>query len=83
MHYEEMAARLVKAHQDDVESVFEDLAQALRDGAGYVLIVLNPSGVKVTAGVVPGSSSETVRVKTSMRTLVHQIYSGRAHGSSS
>ncbi len=83
MHYEEMATRLEEAHQGDVESVFDDLAHALRDGAGYVIIVLNPSGVKVTAGVVPGSSSETIRVKTSMRTLVHQIYSGRAYESSS
>ncbi len=78
MHYEEMATRLDKAH---AESVFEDLAQALRDGAGYVLIVLNPDGIKVTPGVVPGSSQETIRVKTAMRTLSNQInqsYSGRA-----
>lgn len=82
MYYKEMATRLDEAHHDDVESVFEDLAQALRDGAGYVLIVLNPSGIKVTPGVVPGSSQETVRVKTAMRTLMHQINrsynSGRA-----
>ncbi len=86
MHYEEMAARLTEAHQDDVESVFLDLAQALRDGAGYVLIVLNPGGIKVTPGEVSGSSQETIRVKTAMRTLMQQInhsYSGRAHGSSS
>ena len=86
MHYEEMASRL--SHDmsyDDHRSVtiFDELAQALRDGAGYVIITLDPDGIKITAATIPGSSQETIRVKKALRTLRHQIYSGRANGPTS
>ncbi len=83
MHYEEMAARLEEAHEDDVEAVFENLAAALRDGQGYVLIILDPSGIKTIPAVVPGNSGATVNAKTTMRKIVQRVQSGRAHGPSS
>ncbi len=88
MHYEQLASIIEAATSKaalaaETSSVILELASALRDGQGYVLITLDPDGLKITAAVVPGSSSETIRAKKTLRTLRHQIYSGRANGPTS
>ncbi len=86
MHYEELATILDDAGMGQdraTKGMLMRLAEALRMGQGYVLITLDPDGVKVTSAEVPGSSSGTIRAKKTLRTLRHQIYSGRANGPTS
>ncbi len=80
MHYEELAS-IIEAATTKVTAL--ELARALRDGQGYILTTLDADGIKVTAATVPGSVGETIRAKKTLRTLRHQIYSGRANGPTS
>ncbi len=78
MHYEEMAQILEELAGVD-PAIFE-LAKALRDGQGYVAIILNPDGLKFVPAYVEGSSQQTIHAKTTLRTLASQVKSnsGRA-----
>ena len=77
MHYEEMA-QIIEDVGDDPAML--ELAQALRDGQGYVAIILNPDGLKSLPAYISGSSQQTIHAKTTLRTLVGRIRhnSGRA-----
>ncbi len=82
MHYEELAQILDRIILQDaaIGTTGRDLAQALRDGQGYVAIILNPDGLKFTAAYVKESSQQTIHAKTTLRKLASQIRSnsGRA-----
>ncbi len=77
MHYEEMA-QIIERATGDIAGL--ELAQALRDGQGYVAIILNPDGLKSAPAVVEGSSQQTIHAKSMLRGLVHKMTfnSGRA-----
>lgn len=86
MHYSEISTyldHLMAGRGQEAGNFLTKLSEALEAGQGYVLITLDPDGLKITAAVVPGSASETIRAKKALRTLRRQIISGRANGPTS
>ena len=84
MHYEELAQIIEAAASPGLvnrlpgnETLLE-LAQALRDGQGYVAIILDPDGLKFVAAE-GATSQQTIHAKTLLRGMVRNMtYSGRA-----
>lgn len=86
MHYAEVSDHLdskVDDPREPLDSFMIELAEALREGQGYVAIVLDPDGLKIAPVHIEGSSQMTIRAKSTLRKIAHevQIHSGASKSS--